>query len=172
VGHAFLPVSLLFSVSSALSVNSVQIFFCASTSRMLGLPTPPHLPRHALHPPQLHFRLLHHQLEHPNRLMIPVPHLFQHRRKNLLRSQNLAPEKLLPPPQLQAHRRRPRLPGQRHPRQKRRPIAPRSPLLSLQCIRQCNPPLSRSLKAAPFRPCGWLIRFQSPQQPGPRQFLH
>ena len=129
------------------------------------------LPCHSVQPSQLCLGLLNHQAHHPHSLMVRMPHFFQDRAQDFLLSYHFLLKKLLPPTNLLLKHSRPRLPGERNPSQKRRPVSLRRPIFAFERIRQCCATFGRRLKAAALRPRSRLIRFQRTNQPGTRQFF-
>src|SRR5258708_2849603 len=122
-------------------------------------------------PAKLHLELLNGQADHPDRLMEAMSHFFSNRaQRGLLQSQFLLKERL-PASNLPRKHRRPRLPGERDPGEKRRPLALRSPFLALQCIGERRAPLGCSRKGASFGADYRLLALGRSDQSEPRQFL-
>ena len=130
-----------------------------------------HFPRDSFQPSQLRLKLLDHQAHHPHSLMVRMSHFFQDRAQNFLFSYHFLLEKSLSPPNLLLKHSRPRLPGERNPSQKRRPVPLRRPIFAFESIAQCRAPPGRCLKAAPLRPRSRLVHVQRTYHPCARQFF-
>ena len=100
-----------------------------------------------------------------------MPHFLQNRPQRFLLPRQFPVQKFLPPRDLLLENSRPCLPRQRHPRQKRRPLALRRPFLLFQSLAQSVAALRRSLKHAPFRPRRWLIALSRAHKTRRRQFF-
>src|SRR5260370_32805237 len=105
-----------------------------------------------MRPSNFHPHLLDHQAHHPYRLVILVTYLVVNRKQSFLFSLDFFQQEFSSPLQLLQEDSRPRLPGKRHPRQKRRTFSLRGPVFLLQSSRKRLAPFLRGLKCAALRP--------------------
>src|SRR5580700_4212515 len=142
-----------------------------SIVRMFCSPAFFHFSRYAFEPTKLGLKLLDHQAHHPHRFMIRMPDFFQNGTQHFLFAHQFLFQIVLPPLDLLLKHTRPRLPGKRDPRQKRRTVALRGPFFTFESIGQRRAPFGSRFKAASLRSRSRLTHFERTNHPGPRQFF-
>src|SRR5260370_20828128 len=113
-------------------------------------------------PSHFHAHLLEHQAHHPYCFVVFVTYLVVNRKQSFLFSLDLIQQEFTPLLQLLQEDSRPRLPGKRHPRQKRRTLSMSSPPFVFYSIRERLAPFLRTLTRPPLRPLSHFTCFAYP----------